>query len=89
MFNEITEDTTLTTRHNDKHSDYNYLNPPAVKKYLEQFPVKKLVSNWNNLDLDLKSTADALEFKQLFKEKKLMSYKFEPDCIGNCYICDN
>ena len=83
MFTEITEDNLLSTRHND----YNFVNLPAIKKYLEQFPIKKLLSNWNFLSLELKSTSDSLEFKSLFKETKINSYNSEPDCLGNCYAC--
>ena len=39
MFAEITDDDDLKTRYND----YNYVNKPSVKKYLEQFPSKKTV----------------------------------------------
>ena len=85
MFAEITDDDDLKTRYND----YNYINKPSVKKYLEQFPSKKLLSNWNCLDIDLKSTADFQEFKLLFQEKKLASYNSEPECFGDCFMCDN
>ena len=50
----------LQTRHND----YNYINRPAVKKYLENFPYKKMFTNWNSLNIDLKSTAEYDEFYQ-------------------------
>ena len=85
MFTEITDDDDLQTRHNA----YNYVNLPAIKKYLEHFPVKKLLSNWNHLDIDLKSTSDSLEFKNLFQENKIASYNSEPECIGNCFTCNN
>ena len=85
MFTEVTDDDELQTRNNF----YNYVNKPSVKKYLEQFPIKKLLSNWNYLDLDLKSTADPEEFKLLFQEYKLASYDSEPQCVGNCFSCNN
>ena len=84
IFTEVTDDQDLKTR----HSDYNFSNKPAIKKYLEQFPLKKMLSNWNFLDLDLKSTADALDFKNLFQENKIASYNYEPECFGKCFACN-
>ena len=85
MFLEITENDDLKTRQND----YNYVNKPAIKNYLERFPTKSIVSNWNYLDIDLKSTADFSEFKLLLKESLLYNYSSEPLCHGKCYSCDN
>ena len=85
MFSEIDFDKNLRTR----DQDYNFQNTPAIKKYLEQYPIKQLLSNWNYLDICLKSTADFLEFKDLFKTDKINSYNSEPDCFGKCYACNN
>ena len=85
MFTEIGAETNLRTR----DDDYNYLNQASIKKYLEKYPIKKLVSNWNFLGIELKSTSDPLEFKTLFKENKINSYNSEPDCIGKCFACHN
>ena len=85
MFLEITENDDLKTRQNY----YNYVNKPAIKNYLERFPTKSIVSNWNYLDIDLKSTADFSEFKLLLKESLLYNYSSEPLCHGKCYSCDN
>ena len=83
LFTDITSTEELQTRHND----YNYMNKPARKKYLENFPYKKLVSNWNSLSIDLKSTADKDEFQQMLKEFYLSNYSCESQCLGPCYSC--
>ena len=85
MFLEITDNDDLQTRHND----YNYVNKPALKNFLEKFPTKSMVSNWNHLDIDLKSTSDFTEFKILLKESILSNYSSDPSCHGKCYSCDN
>ena len=77
-FSEINVSDELQTRHND----YNYIYKPAIKDGLEKFPTKMVVSNWNHLNIDLKSTADYLEFKSLLKENFLSSYSYETDCYG-------
>ena len=46
-----------------------------------------VVANWNHLNVDLKATADYLEFKSLLKENFLSSYSYETDCYGECYSC--
>ena len=84
MFSDI-PDSNLQTRHND----YNYLNEPANKSYLENFPRKKLISTWNALEIDLKATAEAIEFKNLLNESLLSKYNLEPDCNDkNCQSCE-
>ena len=82
-FVDIVSTDVLQTRHND----YNYLSKPAVKKYLEQFPYKKIVNNWNYLSIDLKSTADEIEFQQLLKENYFSKYSNDVQCFGPCYSC--
>ena len=83
MFTDITNTDELQTRHND----YNYTNHPAIKKYLEQFPLKQILLNWNSLSVDLKATSDAEEFKILLKEKYISKYSYDTDCPDNCYSC--
>ena len=70
-----------------RHNDYNYINRPAVKKYLENFPYKKMLTNWNSLNIDLKSTAEYDEFYQLSKKNLLSTYSCDVDCIGPCFSC--
>ena len=84
MFQDITDSNELQTRNND----YNYLNRPAIKEYLEKYPTKVMVSNWNYLDIAFKSTAEPEEFKLLLKQKMLSSYSYEPDCAANCFVCN-
>ena len=70
-----------------RHNDYNYLNLPANKKCLENFPLKQIIFNWNSLSLELKSTAEPLEFETLLKQNYLSQYSSENDCFGNCFSC--
>ena len=84
IFTDITSTDELQTRHND----YNYINEPAIKRCLENFPLKQIILNWNALDIDLKSTAEEEEFQILLKEKYLSQYSYETDCSGNCYSCN-
>ena len=85
LFSDLVNTDELQTRHND----YNYLNKPANKKYLEKFPLKQILTNWNSLNIDLKSTGEKEEFKSLLKENLLSKYSAEPDCPINCYSCQN
>ena len=39
------------------------------------------------LSLELKSTAEPLEFETLLKQKYLSQYSSENDCLGNCFSC--
>ena len=81
-------DTIMTDELQSRHNDYNYLNEPAIKKCLEKFPLKQIIFNWNALSIDLKSTADLVEFEQLLKEKYLSQYSLETDCPDNCFSCN-
>ena len=83
IFTDIISTDELQTRHND----YNYVNKPALKKCLENFPFKKIILNWNSLDIDLKSTAEIDEFQQLLKQKYLSGYSCDIECVGPCYSC--
>ena len=82
-FKDASDSDDLQTR----HTDYNYSNEPAIKRKLENFPFKKIITNWNALDVDLKSTAEEAEFEILLKEKLLCQYSFETDCLRDCYTC--
>ena len=57
-----------------RQNDYRYINKPAPNKYLENFPCKQILSNWNSLDIDIKSTSDADTFKHILKETYLPFY---------------
>ena len=83
MYTDIINADELTTR----HSDYNYVINPAIKRNLETFPLKQILFNWNSLDLELKATADAEEFRMLVKQKLTYKYNLETDCPPNCYSC--
>ena len=82
-FTDITNTDELQTRHND----YNYINKISCKKYLENFPYKQILSTWNSLNIDLKSTADNDEFKLLLKEMYLFDYNEEIVCTRPCFSC--
>ena len=86
-FSGIFTDTTMTDEMQSRHNDYNYLNLPANKKCLENFPLKQIIFNWNSLSLELKSTAEPLEFETLLKQNYLSQYSSENDCFGNCFSC--
>ena len=62
IFQDIINTDELQTRHND----YNFINKPAIKSFLERFPYKQIVSNWNFLSIYLKATADEVAFKEIF-----------------------
>ena len=70
-----------------RHNDYNYLNEPAIRRNLDNFPLKQIIFNWNALSVDLKSTAELTEFKYLLKEKFLANYSLETNCLDNCFSC--
>ena len=86
-FSNIFEDINCSDELQTRHNDYNYINRPAVKKYLENFPYKKMITNWNSLNIDLKSTSEYDEFYQLLKNNILSSYSCDVDCIGPCFSC--
>ena len=83
IFTDIINCDNLQSRHND----YNYVINPAIKKHLELFPLRQILFNWNSLSVDLKSTADADEFKILMKDNLCSHYSYETDCNVNCYSC--
>jgi hypothetical protein len=51
-------------------NDNNYINKPAINRYLEKFHTKIILSNWNYIDMECKAKADAEEFKLLLKLAK-------------------
>ena len=87
-FSGIFTDTTMTDSMQSRHNDYNYENSPAIKKGLENFPLKQMIFNWNSLNLELKSTADPMEFDQMLKRQMLAQYEYEIDCPPNCFSCE-
>ena len=82
-YTDITNTDELQTRHND----YNFFINPAIKRNLETFPLRQILYNWNALDLELKATADADEFKVLLSNKLASQYSYETDCLFNCFSC--
>ena len=74
--------------HYNRHTDYNYDTLPATRKSLENFPLKQIIFNWNSLSIELKATADPLEFQTELKKYYLSKYKSELDCSHDCYICN-
>ena len=82
MFTE----TTMTDDIQSRHNDYNYQCLPALRRQLENFPLKKIIFNWNALSLDLKATADFSEFTYLLKESYLTRYSSETECLDNCLV---
>ena len=87
-FSGIFTDTSMTNNMQSRHNDYNYLNLPASKKCLENFPLKQIIFNWNRLSLELKATADPTEFDYLLRQNFLSKYNYETDCPHNCYKCN-
>ena len=84
-FTDITCTDQLQTRHND----YNYQNIPAIKKVLESFPFKCIIRTWNSLSIDVKSTADKLDFQNTLKSELLSEYSRDFKCEDfTCYSCN-
>ena len=54
IFSDMTKSDNFQTR----HDNYNFVNNPSAKSYLEKFPYKQIVSTWNNLNIDLKATIE-------------------------------
>ena len=64
-FVNIFTDIPCTDKLQTRHNDYNYQNKAAVRGNLENFPYKCLIKTWNSLNIDVKSTADKIEFKNI------------------------
>jgi hypothetical protein len=73
-FSDIFTDISYTDDIQTRHNDYNFVNKPVIKSYLERFPYKQILSNWNSLSIDLRSSADEDPFKQILKEMYLSNY---------------
>ena len=86
-FSGIFIDTTTTDSIQSRHNDYNYQNVPAIRKNLENFSLKQIIFNWNFLSLDLKATADPIEFGISLKRNYLSQYSYETDCSDDCFNC--
>ena len=89
-FNNIFTDITCTDESQTRHNSYNFLNKPAIRQTLENFPFKCILSTWNSLEIDIKATSDHEEFQKLLKEKYLNSYSAEIQCFNdNCFSCNH
>ena len=84
----IFKDASDTQGTQNRQNDYNYDTLPAAKRYLENFPLKQIIFNWNSLSLELKATADPLNFETMLKTSFLSKYKYEPACSHDCFICN-
>ena len=73
-FSNIFADIICTDHLQTRHNDFNYVNRPALNKNLETFPYKKIISSWNSVIVDLKSTAEFDEFYELLKKSYLSNY---------------
>ena len=51
-FSGIFTETSMTDEMQSRHNDYNYLNQPAIKRYLDNFTLKKIIFNWNALSIN-------------------------------------
>ena len=87
-FSGIFHETIMSNELQSRHNDFNYLNEPAHKKYLENFPLKQIIFNWNALTIDLKATAEIDEFECMLKQWYLNQYSYETDCLGACFSCN-
>ena len=83
VFTDITNTDSMQLRDND----YNFENLPSCKKYLESFPYKQILSNWNSLPIDIKSEADFETFQILLKEMYFSNYSLQDNCTPPCYAC--
>ena len=73
-----------------RHNDYNYLNTPAIKTYLESFPTKQFVATWNSQKIEHKAIGSEIEFKRLLKQDLLFNYEAEKKCSKkDCYSCSH
>ena len=69
-----------------RDDDYDYLLPTNKHASLNHFPKYKLIYNWNNLDICLKSVSEPSKFRSELKSHFLKKYK--TDCTKqNCHSC--
>ena len=88
-FNNKFTDITCTDQLQTRHNDYNYQNIPALKKVLESFPFKCKLRTWNSLSIDVKSTADELDFQNTLNSELLSKYSRDFNCEDFvCYSCN-
>ena len=87
-FTGLFKDASDTGLTHNRHTDYNYDTLPASKRCLEKFPLKQIIFNWNSLNLDLKATAEPLEFEAMLKRYYLSKYEFESNCSQDCFSCN-
>ena len=87
-FNNKFTDITCTDQLQTRHNDYNYHNIPAIKKMLESFPIKSLLRTWNSLSIDVKATADSIDFQNTLKQELLSQYSSDFICEDiTCFSC--
>ena len=48
---------------------------------------KKMITNWNSLSIELKATAEMLDFQCNLKNKFLSGYTSDFKCTSPCYSC--
>ena len=71
-----------------RDGDYNFASPPIKFPDLHHFPTQKIVYNWNNLPLLLKSVSEPGIFRKELKNHFLS--KYETDCANlNCFSCQS
>ena len=71
-----------------RDDDYNFISPHINFANLHHFPTPKLVYNWNNLPLTLKSVSEPLNFRTELLQHFTSAY--ETQCAKlNCYSCQN
>ena len=84
-FNNMFDDVPDNVRRS-RDDDYNFLLPQNNHVSLHHFPRHKLVYNWNNLPLLVKSLSEPSKFRSELKKHFLAKYK--TDCTKqNCYSC--
>ena len=71
-----------------RDDDYNFASPPLTFSDLHHFPTQKIIYNWNNLPLLVKSVSEPGIFRKELKNHFLS--KYETDCVNlNCFSCQN
>ena len=71
-----------------RDDDYNFFQIPLLFVDLHFFPVQRIISNWNNLPLEIKSVSDLTDFRQDLKSHFFSKYVTVCDVI-NCFSCNN
>ena len=86
-FSDISTDITSTDELQTRQNDYNSINKPACRSYLEKLPYEQILSNCNSLSIDLIAIADGETFQQMLKEMFFSRYSCQCQCLGPCYSC--